>query len=747
MGHRGTLKKDHKPFKSKHATKGQLKNMNKGKVEKTSSSISKKGVLNKHDKKNHMNQIKSNKMIESTLIRKLFEGVNGVEKIVTVISLTEDISASTIINALIQSTVSSFHDFAQPSVTNLKIDRFKSNLKIIIPDNNLVSILDATKVSDFTVLGLSATTEVDQYGESILRAIIAQGISSVVGVVANLVSAFSKRNLQLDVRKSLTSYFTHFFPNEDKLFALEIESEYLNCIRHICQKVPKSVGWRDSRGYMVTDKISVEGDRGMILVEGTVRGIGFNCENLVHIPEFGDFQISHIERWSKLKDSMNDIYEAKDPETLEELNPVLDFEMDDNEMDDEMANYSHGIRMDGKTYFQVEDNDTKRKYKVPKGTSDYQSKWLLDDVLEGVSDVEDEDDHLPPMAEDAPDIKEGIVVDDLEDNGDDEMFVELSPEEEQQQLKSYRSQIKDDIEFPDEIELHPEDSAKEVLAKYRGVKSLGNCQWDVDEYDDTRPNEWNRLLHIKNYKNIKNRITKLATKNAQVTMGDKVKIYIKVPAATLATFTSIDPHVKPFTVYGLLEHEHKLAVTNFSFENWEGLDESLASNAPLIAQYGPRRQIINPLFNQHSNTPNNVHKLEKFHHPGTLSIVTCVAPVLFYQAPMIFFQPQNDGSLKLVGQGTFLNCDDTRIIAERSILTGHPVKIHKRVVTIRYMFFNADDINWFKAVPLYTPLGRAGFIKESLGTHGYFKANFDGKLSAQDVVAMNLYKRVWPQVP
>ena len=43
-------------------------------------------------------------------------------------------------------------------------------------------------------------------------------------------------------------------------------------------------------------------------------------------------------------------------------------------------------------------------------------------------------------------------------------------------------------------------------------------------------------------------------------------------------------------------------------------------------------------------------------------------------------------------------------------------------------------------------LGRVGFIKESLGTHGYFKANFDGKLTSQDVVAMSLYKRSWPEV-
>lgn len=54
-------------------------------------------------------------------------------------------------------------------------------------------------------------------------------------------------------------------------------------------------------------------------------------------------------------------------------------------------------------------------------------------------------------------------------------------------------------------------------------------------------------------------------------------------------------------------------------------------------------------------------------------------------------------------------------------------------------------MEWFKAIPLYTRRGRSGFIKESLGTHGYFKATFDGRINPQDAVAISLYKRVFPR--
>jgi pre-rRNA-processing protein TSR1 len=102
--------------------------------------------------------------------------------------------------------------------------------------------------------------------------------------------------------------------------------------------------------------------------------------------------------------------------------------------------------------------------------------------------------------------------------------------------------------------------------------------------------------------------------------------------------------------------------------------------------------------------------------------------------------------LTLVATGTNLAPSTSRVIAKRAILTGHPYHIHKKVVTVRYMFFNREDVEWFKALPLWTKRGRSGFIKEPLGTHGYFKATFDGRINPQDAIGVSLYKRVWPRM-
>jgi pre-rRNA-processing protein TSR1 len=320
-----------------------------------------------------------------------------------------------------------------------------------------------------------------------------------------------------------------------------------------------------------------------------------------------------------------------------------------------------------------------------------------------------------------------------------EMFLDPTPDDE----------AEEDREFPDEVELHPNVLARERLARYRGLKSLRSSHWEEAEDRSHEPEDWRRLLQVTDYKSARSQVIREALVGG-VAPGTRVHIHLRnVPSSLRLTYNAS----RPLGLFSLLCHEHKRAVLNFNITLSSDHPEPIRSKQEMIIQCGPRRFVINPLFSQGGNTSNDVHKFDRFLHPGSSAVATFVAPLTWGSVPTLFFKHTHTSTddesaglpLTLLGTGTSLAPSSSRVIAKRIILTGHPYKIHKKLVTIRYMFFNREDVEWFKALQLWTKRGRSGFIKESLGTHGYFKATFDGKINPQDSVGVSLYKRMWPR--
>lgn len=775
--HRSTTKHAHKSFKSRHATKGALKSQAKGKVDDNSGrKTPHQQIMSKLERRNQARQIAANKHKDVLNAGKIFDGRRGAARIIAVIPLCASGSSKFAVEQLNTSL-----DISVPvpdsGLLNVGVGRFKQKLQYLIPSNrDFLPVLDACKIADFVVFILSASEEVDSHGEALIRAIESQGVSNVVTVVQHL-DTVEPAKRRPDVKKSLLSYIRHFFPTQEKVYSLDALLETQNVLRSLCTLNPKGVRWRDSRSYMVVEKIWYDDNEGLSL-GGTVRGKGLKADRLVHLQEYGDFQIEKICVWSEettsnsedamVVDGENTNASAKILETpspnQDDLNELAPEEHSMKDIgDDNMSMVSapeKGVLLDDHHYFDdKEDEAYTRPRRLPKGTSDYQAAWILDSDFEE-SDFEDDDENgndemQVDNGEDTrpEDGEEGLVGEskstyaptEFEDDKS-EMFLDPSPDQEAEEIQAFRNRQKDaeeDLEFPDEIELAPNVLARERLARYRGLKSLRTSKWETMPDIPHQPAHWNRLVRIENYKGMKSKILSEALVSG-VPAGSRVRIYLRnAPAAIAQQATTL-------SVFSLLRHEHKRAVCNFSVLPSTDLDLSLSpirAKDALLLQYGPRRMIVRPLFSTATNTPNNVHKFEQYLHPARSSIATVIAPLAWGNVPALFFRI-TDGSKtpELVGTGSFVSAgDNDRVIAKRVVLTGHPFKIHKKLVTVRFMFFNREDVNWYKAVPIYTKRGRSGYIKESLGTHGWFKATFDGKINPQDAVAMSLYKRVFPR--
>ena len=795
--HRSTTKVSHKPFKSKHLSKGALKERSKGKVETLEKGVRRTAnqqMMSKLDRRNQAKQKRQTNNAEHVRTSSIFAGKDGAPRIAAVIPLCEDVSSREAVTSLMRG-VDIEAQAPEDDIWRLDIGRFKQKIQFLtLKTRELWETLDACRIADFVVFVLSADQEVDQLGETLLRCIESQGVSNVVTVVQGLEKTGPLKK-QHQVQGSLKSFITHFFATQERVHSLDSRQECANVMRSLCTTTPKGIRWREDRSWMLVEAVRWPelGDLNTFSLTGVVRGKGLKADRLVQVGDWGDFQIDKITRSPLEKhmrgakdamavdaDSLTQILEepTAEQDDLADLAPEEAVMQDVNDAPVSVApSEKKGVLLDDHHYFDDDDRQAlKVPRRLPRGTSKYQAAWYLGDVSDSGSDLTDVDD----FDEDVDMDGSGAGMGDFDLAGQSmreptegapseypqsEMFMNPAPEDEADQLAAYRAQRKnegeEDFEFPDEIELHPNVLAKERLARYRGLKSLRTSAWDTEEDKPYAPEEWHRLLEIANYKAAKNRMVNEALAGG-VAPGTRVEVHIRLGDASLEQLKALS---RPRAMFSLLRHEHKRTAVNHSINLSSDYPGPLKSKEDLIMQCGPRRYIINPLFSQAGNTPNNVHKFDRYLHPGRSAIATFIAPLTWGSVPTIYLrrtQSSSPGgqetvmtdaqqesevgaSYELIGTGTSLPPSTNRVVAKRVILTGHPYKIHKKLVTVRYMFFNKEDVDWFKALQLWTRRGRSGFIKESLGTHGYFKATFDAKINPMDAVAVSLYKRVWPR--
>ncbi|PKS09679.1 hypothetical protein jhhlp_004299 [Lomentospora prolificans] len=773
--HRPTTKVTHKAFKSRKATKGALREQSKGRVERGVRRTPHQNVMSKFDRRNQAKQKQLVKRREHQQETQVFSGRDGAPRVVAVIPLCEDADAQSAIKLMNGSL--DIDAETQDGCFRVSIDRFKQKIMYMPLKRDLTSCLDAARVADFVVILLSADVEVDHLGELILRSIQSQGLSTLYTAVHGLGKVDNAKHKQQTL-SSLKSYITHFHPDQDKLFSLDNRQDCANLMRSLCSTTPKGIKWRDERSWMLVEEVEFPSSESEpTIVTGVVRGRGLKADRLVQVGDWGAFQIEKItaaplpSENSKgkavefQKEESETVLETPtdDRDDIAELAPEEIMMEDDEGMADVGTTAKKGVLLDEHHYFSEDEGGEERvvKKRVPKGTSAYQSAWYLeDDVSDSGSDLEDFD--MEDAAQEAApeDGIEGYAPREPTEAGpseypQSEMMIEPDEEADAEQLAAYRSRRKDeageDMEFPDEIELHPNVLARERLARYRGLKSLRTSTWVEDEDRAHEPEEWRRLLQIPDYKSSRV-LAARETLVGGVAPGTRVHVHLRgVPGK----FKEAHNPVAPLALFSLLRHENKKTAVNFLINLSSDYPKSIKSKEELVLQCGPRRMIIKPLFSQAGTTPNDVHKYSRYLHPGQSAVATFMGPVIWGSVPALFYKrtsteqaesaEESNAGITLIATGTALPPSTSRVIAKRVVLTGHPYHIHKKVVTVRYMFFNKEDVEWFKAMPLWTKRGRSGYIKETLGTHGYFKATFDGRINPQDAIGISLYKRVWPR--
>ncbi|KAJ3149516.1 hypothetical protein HDU86_006921 [Geranomyces michiganensis] len=790
FSHRSGLKQQNKGFKSRHATKGQVKAKTKGKVDvQTSVKHKHNAVSHKVDRKNAAKIAQLKKRADLVQSNRLFNGASGAPKILAIVPLCPDVDASLLVRDFYTAAGEPCpHACDRPSV--LAVERFKQKLHLVPLRRNLLEILDAVKVADFVLFVVSAEVEVDTFGDLVLTTIKAQGVPSTFSAVQHLERITTKKQ-QDAVRKSLTAYMEDHFPQDAKLFHTAVEAEGLAALRHVTQQRPKPIVWRDRHAYMLAEDAAFvpnngeTADAGALRVTGYVRGNNLSANRLMHIPGHGDFQIQSIIACPTVASEGMQVEEQILETPVAGQQELLIFENEPDPMEGEQTWPTEEELKEAEVRVQQlgalggQPEPKKRAKRVPKGTSAYQAAWIVDEDDEE-DEEEDEEDETDVTMMDADGAAGGPVDwstmglghapngaagehqgDESEEEYEDLAEEDVDKESEfdadydaDDEAKQYRDFLKrqdeerDDLEFPDEVNTPKEPAARVRFQRYRGLKSFRTSPWDPYE---NLPVDYSRIFQFQNFKRTRRRVLD-SLEEGGVTAGTRVTVVLdNVPRTVI---NALNP-ARPFVLFALLPHEQKYSVVNFTLTRNDKDSAPVKSKQPMVIQSGFRRYVVQPLYSTNTRGgSNNVHKFERFLQPGRSSIATVYAPIQFGPAPVLMFRKDPEGvatkwdaesAQPLIAHGSVLDLDPCRIVSKRVILTGHPFKCHKRGAVIRYMFWNPADIEYFKPVQLVTKLGRQGHIRDTLGTHGYMKCVFDGPLKGEDTVCMYLYKRVFPK--
>ncbi|KAL6506614.1 hypothetical protein OROHE_022446 [Orobanche hederae] len=585
-----------------------------------------------------------------------------------------------------------------------------------------------------------------------------------------------------ELKKLCSSMLASEFPEDCKFYPADEKDELHKFMWLLKEQRLTLPHWRNQRSYLMAQKVDVVAEAGTsynstLVLTGYLRSHGLSVNQLVHVSGAGDFQLSQIELLKdpcplnirKKVDSMdseNDVQvvECLTPDPLKQEPLVVE-----NVPHLLAGEQTWPTEAEMAEADKIHKDKRMKKKRLPRGISEYQAAWIVDDSDVDYADSDEGGDDDGMVLDDGENSflekkhDNGFGFDDdqtslnLRDSDDetetDSVMMEdvenLTKEQIADQIRKIKEAHAEDEEYPDEVDVPSDVAARKRFAKYRGVKSFRTSTWDPKE---SLPPEYAKIFEFGNFSRTQKHVLAKSLNmeqevNSFIPAGSYVKLYIKNVPGDTASKLSMLAKKMPVIASGLLQHESKISVLHFSIRKHDTYDAPIKAKEELLFHVGFRQFVSRPVFSYDSINASQ-HKMEKFLHAGRFSIASIYAPISFHSLPLVALKSQGqDTSPAVAAVGSLKNVNPDRVILKKIILTGYPQRVSKLKATVRYMFHNPEDVRWFKPVEVWSKCGRRGRIKEPVGTHGAMKCIFNGVLQQHDTVCMSLFKRSYPKWP
>lgn len=194
--------------------------------------------------------------------------------------------------------------------------------------------------------------------------------------------------------------------------------------------------------------------------------------------------------------------------------------------EEEMNGHSNGSAFGGDIPDAKIGTTPKAVRRVPKGTSEYQAAWIVDESEDeeedgdgvhedGEAGMEEEEEEMEDLVEQDDDDTEmetdgrrTVAFEDLDAEEEEEQYVHHIPlsnsrslaDNESSRLQTWRDRKReeeDDLQFPDEIDTPMDVPTRTRFQRYRGLRSFRTSPWDPYE---NLPRDYARIFQFEDFK-------------------------------------------------------------------------------------------------------------------------------------------------------------------------------------------------------------------------------------------------------
>lgn len=653
---------------------------------------------------------------------------------------------------------------------NLGVKR--QRLMFHICERDPYAVLDISKVADILLFTLSceeAKTDkvkddpdefanaIDEIGYKILNVLRVQGIPPSIGILQHIEKIPQKKRTM--IKKLFHRYFVSEFSDEYKFHVIDgsteglLDSSYKNLLRMLTGTFPKNkLFWKENRSYMLCS--NYKESNGNLEIEGYIRENYLSCNRIGHITGYGDFKISkiiavddpnpikkHVEKSRKKnQDNIEMAEEVNSEEILQTLNSATaDSYQVENEVDPFGAEQTWPTKEELKKkgdlmhaeYKDIDMNEEPGDMN-PEVETQFQKPQPEDDLADLASKFEKMEIQVMGGKDERsePDFEDDDEEDDF--SLGDEYPTQLNKTSlRHEKFTNLEQRERDEMDFPDEVDTPHDIPARVRFEKYRSVANIKTCNWDPFE---SLPKEYAKIWRFENFAQLKKLALQQTEQEGLPIDGTYVKLVLEPcdeRSKNSVELLKLAKEKQVMIFSTLMPHETKVIITHFKIKRHEEDRNVVPSKAILEFHVGFRRFLTRPIFSD-DYLHTNKAKFYRYLPHDTKVMASAYMPVCFPNSQVIVFRRGEGQSQEieidydsqepvLVAQGTVIDPDPLKIILKRIVLTGYPTKCKRKRAIIRYMFFNKEDIRYFKPVELYTKFGLRGKIKDSLGTHGLIK--------------------------